>query len=87
MTDIRQTIRQYVDDNFLLGARDTSYADEDSLLDLHILDSTGVLELILFLEETWGVHVEDAEMVPENLDSVAAIAAFVQRKQAPAAAA
>jgi len=86
MSDIRQTIRQYIDDNFLLGARDTAYADTDSLLDLHILDSTGVLELILFLEETWGVKVEDAEMVPENLDSVAAIADFVQRKQATAAA-
>lgn len=82
MSDTQQKIRQYINNNFLLGARDTSYSDTDSLLDLHILDSTGVLELILFLEETWGVQVADNEMVPENLDSVAAIAAYVQRKRA-----
>lgn len=82
MTDLTQRIREYIDSNFLLGARDLDYADTDSLLDLHILDSTGVLELILFLEQTWGIQVADAEMVPENLDSVAAIAGYVQRKLA-----
>lgn len=82
MADMHQKIRDYIDSNFLLGARDTAYGDTDSLLDLHILDSTGVLELILFLEETWGIQVADIEMVPENLDSVAAIADYVQRKQA-----
>jgi acyl carrier protein len=82
MSDNQQKIRQYIDSNFLLGARDTTYSDTDSLLDLHILDSTGVLELILFLEETWGIQVADIEMVPENLDSVAAIAAYVERKLA-----
>lgn len=82
MLDHQQRIRQYIDSNFLLGARDLAYSDTDSLLDLHILDSTGVLELILFLEETWGIQVADSEMVPENLDSVAAIAAYVQRKLA-----
>ncbi len=87
MSTIQDQIRRYVDDNFLLGARDVHYGDADSLLDLHILDSTGVLELILFLEQTWGIQVADAEMVPENLDSVNAIAAYVQRKQALKAAA
>jgi len=82
MTELTQRIREYIDSNFLLGARDLDYADTDSLLDLHILDSTGVLELILFLEQTWGIQVADAEMVPENLDSVAAIAGYVQRKLA-----
>ena len=80
MSDKSQKIRDYIDSNFLLGARNTTYSDTDSLLDLHILDSTGVLELILFLEETWGIQVADIEMVPENLDSVAAITAYVQRK-------
>ena len=80
MSDTSQKIRDYIDSNFLLGARGTTYSDTDSLLDLHILDSTGVLELILFLEETWGIQVADIEMVPENLDSVAAITAYVQRK-------
>ncbi|MEW6560126.1 MAG: acyl carrier protein [Pseudomonadota bacterium] len=82
MTDMHRQIRDYIDSNFLLGARDTNYSDTDSLLDLHILDSTGVLELILFLEETWGIQVADTEMVPENLDSIAAIAAYIQRKMA-----
>jgi acyl carrier protein len=60
--------------------------DSTSLLDHGIIDSTGVLEVIMFVETTFGVTVEDSEMLPENLDSIERIAAFVQRKKIPLAA-
>jgi acyl carrier protein len=80
-TTIQQQVRAYIRENFLMGAQDLEFGDADSLLDRHIVDSTGILELILYLEESFGVRVLDAEMVPENLDSLDAIAAFVQRKR------
>ena len=56
------------------------FSDEDSFLENGIIDSTGVLELILFLEESYGIKVEDSEVTPENLDSFIAIQKFVQQK-------
>lgn len=81
MTNIKDQVRRYIGDNFIMGADAADFADTDSLLDLHIVDSTGILELIMFLEETFGIQVADAEMVPENLDNLAAIEAYVLRKQ------
>jgi acyl carrier protein len=59
----------------------TGLTDSASLLDLGVVDSTGVLEIMGFLESTFGVTVEDDEIVPENLDSIERIAAFVERKR------
>jgi acyl carrier protein len=73
-------VRQFITSNFYVPDP-TALADEASLLDQGIIDSTGVLELIGFLEDNFGVQVQDAEMVPENLDSVARIVAFVGRKK------
>jgi acyl carrier protein len=56
--------------------------EDTSFLDLGIIDSTGVIELISFLEETYGIHVEDDEMVPENLDSLKNIEQYVVQKMA-----
>lgn len=53
-----------------------------SFMDTGILDSTGVLELVSFLEERYGIKVEDTELTPDNLDSLSRIAAFVERKAA-----
>ncbi len=78
-------VRQYLQDNFLLGARSRMPGDDESLLEHHVLDSTGFLELVSFLEETHGLCIGDEEMVPENLDSLNAIAAFVRRKLATTA--
>lgn len=74
--EIRAFVRSnfYVPDDLVLG-------DETSLLDLGIVDSTGVLEIVSFLEGRFGVTVDDLEIVPENLDSVARIAGFLARKQ------
>ena len=77
--EIKVQIRQFVTTNFYV-ADPVALKDSDSLLDQGIIDSTGVLEVILFLEETFGIKVEDSEMLPENLDSIDKIASFVTRK-------
>ena len=79
-TEIKSTVRAYIADNFLMGADAADFADSDSFIERHIIDSTGFLELVTFLEETWGFVVEDVEMVPEHLDSLDGLAAFVSRK-------
>lgn len=79
--DMKARIRQFVQGNFFVnGALD----DGTSLLDKGIIDSTGVLEVIGFIETEFGISVADEEMLPENLDSIAAIAGYVERKRAAA---
>jgi acyl carrier protein len=73
-------LRQFITKNFYV-ADPAALQDEDSLLEKGIIDSTGVLELIGFLESGFGVTVADDEMLPENLDSIVRITAFVQRKK------
>ena len=85
MSSIRAQLRAFIEDNFLLGARAARLGDADSFLERRILDSTGFLELITFLEQTWGITVADEEMVPEYLDSLVNVEAFVERKRAVAA--
>ena len=77
--DIQEQVRAFITSNFYV-ADPTSLQDEASLLDHGIIDSTGVLEVIFFVEETFGIKIEDSEMLPDNLDSVERIAAFVVRK-------
>jgi acyl carrier protein len=79
MSDIAQQISTFITDNLLLG-RPVDLAGTSSFLDAGIIDSTGVLELVQFLEETWGLSVKDEEMVPENLDSLVRLESFVQKK-------
>ena len=79
MRGIKEEVRQYLCDNFLMGL-DVEIADDTSFLDLGIIDSTGVLELVSFIEETYGIIVEDREMLPENLDSLNNIEHYVLAK-------
>jgi acyl carrier protein len=78
--DITQQVRAFVTTNFYIPDP-AALTDDASLLEQGIIDSTGVLEVIGFLEDTFGLSVEDHETVPENLDSIARIAAFVGRKK------
>ncbi|MDE2402853.1 MAG: acyl carrier protein [Burkholderiales bacterium] len=82
MSSIKDQVRQYIVDNFIMGSDGVSFSDADSLLELHIVDSTGFLELIVFIEGRFGIQVADEEMVPENLDGLNAIEAYVNRKKA-----
>jgi len=77
-------IRSFITDNFLFREDRSDLKDTESLLDAGLIDSTGVLELVAFLEQEFGIVVADAEIVPDNLDSIAAIARFVDRKHAKA---
>ncbi len=78
--DTKQRVREFVTSNFFVQDA-ASLTDSASLLELGIVDSTGVLEIMGFLESTFAVAVEDDEIVPENLDSIDRIAAFVERKR------
>lgn len=78
----REQIREYVAANFMFSDNGYSLPDDASFLEEGIVDSTGVLELVMFVEETFGIVVEDQEIVPENFDSVSRLAAYVQQKTA-----
>jgi acyl carrier protein len=77
---ITEQIRSFITSNFYIS-EPKSLTDEASLLENRIVDSTGVLEVIGFLESTFGIAIADDEILPENLDSIARIAAYVGRKQ------
>jgi acyl carrier protein len=77
---VKTTVRRYIDDNFIMGTSAKPLGDADSFLEHQVLDSTGFLELIAFLEERYGIRVADDEMLPENLDSLDAIEAYLARK-------
>ena len=86
MQDVKPAVRQFLLDNFLMGSN-AAIADDASFMKGHVLDSSGFMELILFLEESFGVKVDDSELVPANLDSLNIINAFVTRKRATRAVA
>ncbi len=77
--DYIKDINKFIIDNFLFGDDNTIESDA-SLLENGIIDSTGVLELISFLEETYEIIIEDDEMIPENLDSMKNISDFLNKK-------
>ena len=81
MSDTIVTIRKFIFDNFLFDAENSDLKNDDSFLDQGIIDSTGVLELVEWLEDECGIVVEDDELIPENLDSVNNLAAFIEKKK------
>ena len=76
---MNEKLRKFIVENYLFG-QNIEFSDDDSLQDKGILDSTGVLELVTFLEDTWSMKVEDTELLPENLDSINRLARFVEGK-------
>jgi acyl carrier protein len=82
--DVKAQVRQYIVDSILMSSEAVPIGDRTSLLERNILDSTGVLELASFLEEQFGIDIADQDLVPANLDTLDGIAAFVERKRAPA---
>jgi acyl carrier protein len=75
----RQRVRQFIIENFYVSDP-SEIADDTLLVTTGVVDSTGMLEVIGFLEAEFGIHIEDREMTPENLESVERMAAFVERK-------
>jgi len=82
MNDIKTQVRKYILDNFLMGGDPGKVADSTSFIEKGVIDSTGILELVSFIQETYKFHVEDAEMTPENLDSLEKIEKYVRGKLA-----
>jgi acyl carrier protein len=80
MAETVQKIRSFIFDNFLFDTNEDALANDDSLLDKGIIDSTGVLELVEWLEDEFGITVDDDELIPENLDSVKNLSAFIASK-------
>jgi acyl carrier protein len=73
-------VREFVLKNYLFTTEQTALKSEDSFMKSGIMDSTGILEMIMFLHDEFGVDVMDDEMVPENLDSVNNVVAFLNKK-------
>jgi acyl carrier protein len=82
LVDVTSEVRSYIIDRFLFGQNGDKLANSDSFMEQRLVDSTGILEVVMFIEERYGISVVDEDLVPENLDSIERIAAFVARKQA-----
>lgn len=81
---VSKQIKDFILKSFLFTDDSAALGNDQSLMSTGVLDSTGILELINFVEETFGIKVSDEEMLPENFDSVDAVTAFVARKQSRA---
>lgn len=77
---VKKEIRRFIRDNFFFGVDTVIYNDGDSLMAKGIVDSTGILELISYIETEYSIGVTDDELIPENLDSVINITQFIERK-------
>ena len=78
--DIKSTLKAFITESFMLGAESTLFSDDDSFMEKGIIDSTGVLELLQFIEETFAIKVEDDEVLPENLDTIINLERFIKKK-------
>ena len=79
---MQKSIRSFIVENFLAGKDDPDFRNEDSFLDSRVIDSTGILELIDYIEDEHSITVEDSEMTTENFDSVAKVATYIESKLA-----
>jgi acyl carrier protein len=77
----KDELKNFILQNFLFGQEEININSDDSFLESGIIDSTGILELVTFIEENYSVEVADEEMLPENLDSLNNVAKFVVKKQ------
>lgn len=84
MNKTKETIRKYIVENFLFG-EDEGLTDDTSLLEKRIVDSTGILELVAFLEREFSIRIKDEELIPENLDSIDNMHHYLQTKRPPPA--
>jgi acyl carrier protein len=84
--DTERKVRKFIEENFLFREDRAEIGEGESLIEAGLIDSTGVLELVAFLEGEFGLRMADAEIVPENLDSIRAIVRYVESKHAVAAA-
>jgi len=77
---LKADLTQFILDNFLYGQDDGILGDDISFLEKGIIDSTGVLELVSFIEETYGISVDDEDLIPDNFDSLNKLSSFIAQK-------
>ena len=82
MSAMHQQIRDYIVENFLFGDTDTKFSDDDSFMENGFIDSTGILEVITYIEENFNFKIKDDELIPDNLDSINNLVRFITSKQA-----
>ena len=80
MQQIEREVRQFIVDNYFFGKDESEFSDDDSFLDKGVLDSLGILSLVSFIQQEYGIEISDQELVPDNWDSVRRAAQFVHRK-------
>jgi acyl carrier protein len=78
----REKLKNYILENYLFTDDQSALNDSDSFMEQGIIDSTGIMEVVFFLEEEFDIQVQDEEMIPENLDSIDNLVAFVEKRQA-----
>ncbi len=81
MAEMHEQLRAFIVANFMFGRGGEAVSNHVSLVESGIMDSTGVLELVAFVEQTYGIHVDEREIVPANFDTVHGLAGFVERKR------
>ena len=77
---IEKRIRAYIAENILFSDNGYTYSDETSFLEEGIVDSMGIMELVMLVDEGFGITVEDEEVIPDNFDSISKLAAYIRRK-------
>lgn len=78
---IKEKVRTFVIENFLLGDSSGNLSDDDSFFEKGVIDSTGVLELVGFVEKSFNVKFKDEELIPDNLDSLNKITDFIAKNR------
>jgi acyl carrier protein len=81
MSEIENKIRQFLVENFVLSERVDELGYDNSFLENGVIDSTGILELVFFAEDQFGIQIDTSEVLPENFDSINCLAAYIRRKQ------
>ncbi|MDZ7859278.1 MAG: acyl carrier protein [Candidatus Krumholzibacteriota bacterium] len=78
--EIKKEIHSYIEENVLFNSDDNSISDDDSFMEKGIIDSTGILELVSFIEGKFDFKVDDEDLVPDNFDSVNNLASYIEKK-------
>ena len=79
--DVEKTLREFIEETFVARKGKKDVANDDSLLDSGLIDSAGIFEIVGFLERTFGLDIQDTEIIPENFETINSLSAFVRSKQ------
>ena len=79
--DVESILKEFIKENFLARAGKTDISNEETLLDPGLVDSAGIFELMSFVERTFGIEIDDTEIVPENFESINSLSALIRSKQ------